>query len=371
LVAIIVSSMLVFFIVRMDTDAVRQQAATWIASKEEHEHKFYQLAQRLPLYQKVKIVGTRRARVAIILLFLIVIFIPLKSALNRVTREVAIRQEVNKRVSMFFAQRGRSTIDAKETIIGEGKVIVLLRVSATELFTQADRDRFEHDASTALGVPVELELTQNLASMGDGDLITRLLTPRTPAAAPRPKALSQLAQELSQRLQQLAAGLPFPPESALLEVRTIVSGLTDRLGVEVVYLGEHDLTPDTQAIINQIMKRETAVADLSVSFERLTVTPSEIPFAYGSTTLDQTASETIDRAGQILARYSSLAVRLTGYAERREWRRNGNLAEQRAKAIQSQLTERWRIDPKRISLDTGEESRRAVTIQLSPQAPRS
>ncbi|MBI3951704.1 MAG: hypothetical protein HY314_14740 [Acidobacteria bacterium] len=135
----------------------------------------------------------------------------------------------------------------------------LLRVSTREFFGQADRDRFEREASTALGIPVELELTQNLASMGEGDAITRLLASRAPAPAAQP----------------------------------------------------------------------------------------------------------------ILARYPSLAVRLTGYALRKELGRNKKLAEERAMAIQSQFTDRWKIDRRRIIVSTGGDFRRVVTLALirEPSGP--
>jgi uncharacterized hydrophobic protein (TIGR00271 family) len=363
LVAIIFSSMLVFFIVRMDTDAVRQQAARWEVRKEELEQRFSQFVRWLPLSQKAKSVGTPRARVTVILLFLVVIFIPLQSALNRVTREVAIRQGVNSRVSMF-AQRGRSTIDSKETVIGDDKVIVFLRVSTSRFFTQADRDEFERGASTALGVPVEVELTQNLASIGDGDTITRLLASRAQSAAPAPATLAELAESVRQRLQGISSGLPFPPEHAILEMRGVTSDRIDRLGIEVVHMGENDLAPETRTVISQIIRREAGVAEMDVSFTRIVATMPEVVFASGSDALNDVATNTTDHAGEILTRYPSLSVNITGYADKRESRRNANLAKKRAMAVQSRLSDNWRIDPKRIAVKTAEEPRRVVMMKL-------
>ncbi|WP_337290036.1 DUF389 domain-containing protein [Candidatus Methylomirabilis sp.] len=365
LVAIIVTSALVFFTVRMDTDEVQECAFQWEESQATPDSRFAHLVQWVPLYRRVRRVGSLPGRLTIILLFLILIFIPLKQALTRVTREVTIRQEVNKRVKAF-AQRGRSAIDAKDTIISEGKIIVLLRISTAELYRQADRERFERETSAVLGAPVELELTQNLASIGEGDTISRLLKPGASVAQSKSKTLMQLTLDLSHRLHQMTTVLPFPPESVLAEMRTVVSDRTGRLGMEVIYLGERDLAPDTQAVINQVIGREAAIADLDVSYRRIAGgVRFRIPFGFGSATPGRRATEAIDRAGRVLAKYPSLAAHLAGNAESDESQRNGKLAEQRAIAVRLSLLERWHIDPKRIIVETGKEPRRAVTIALS------
>lgn len=364
LVAIIVTSSLVFFIVRMDTEEVKECAFRWQESEEKLDQRFAHVVQRVPLYRRVRRVGSLPGRLAIILFFLIVIFIPLKQALSRVTREVTIRQEVNKRVKAF-AQPGRSTIETTDTMISEGKILVSLRISTAELYGHADRERFEREAAAALDAPVELELTQNLAAIGEADTISRLLKPRATVAQAKPTTLVQLALDLSRRLRQMTTSLPFPPGVVFVEMRTVVSDRTGHLGMEVMYLAEKPLASDAQAVLGELIRREAATADLEVTHRRVAEARFLVPFAFGSDSPGKRATEAIDRVGRVLAMYPLLTVDLTGYADSGESRRNGKLAEQRAAAIRLSLSARWHIDSTRITVKTGKEPRRAANIALS------
>jgi len=364
LVAIIVTSALIFFIVRMDTEEVKDCAFRWQESEEKLDRRFAYVVQGVPLYRRVRRVGSLPARLAIILFFLILVFIPLKQALSRVTREVTIRHAVNKRVKTF-AQPGRSTIDATDTIISKDKIVVLLRISTAELYGYADRERFERETEAALGAPVELELTQNLASIGDGDTISRLLKPRASVVQTAPNTLIQLARDLSHRLRQMTTALPFPPGAVFVEIRTVVSDVTGRLSMEVMYLGEKHLAPDTKAVLGELIRREAAIADLDVVYQRVGEAQVRVPFVFGSATPGRKATQAIDRVGRLLAGSPSLAAELTGYADSSESQEKGQLAEQRTAAVRAALQERWGIDPARVKLKTEKGSRRAVIIALA------
>jgi outer membrane protein OmpA-like peptidoglycan-associated protein len=135
--------------------------------------------------------------------------------------------------------------------------------------------------------------------------------------------------------------------------------------MEVLYLGERDLASDTQTVISQLIRRQAAIADLDVSYQRIAEVRFRIPFALGSATPGRRAKEALDRAGRVLAKHSSLAVHLTSYVESGESRRNGKLAEERAIAVRLLLLDRWHIDPARIIMESGKEPRRAVTIALA------
>lgn len=364
LVAIIVTSALIFFVVRMDTEEVKECAFRWQEREEKAAGRFAYVVQGVPLYRRVRRVGSLPARLAISLLFLILIFIPLKQALTGVTREMTIRQTINKRVKVF-AQPGRSTIEATDTIISEDKILVLLRISTAELYGHGDQERFERETEATVGVPVELELTQNLASIGDGDTVARLLKPRALAAQTQSDTLPRLAADLSHRIRQMASTLPFPPEAAVVEMRTVVSDRTGRLALEVMYLGEKHLASDTQAVLAELIRRATGVTDIEVSYRHIGRAFLRAPFMDGSATPGKRATEIIDRAGRVLEEYPSLAADFIGYADSSELRRNGQLAEQRAAALRLAFLERWPIDSKRITVKTGKEHRRAATIALS------
>src|ERR1019366_6187239 len=92
-VAIIMSSFVVFLILRMDVPAVRSKIAEWQIEKQKSDN-FYAAIEATPLKQFLGKMGTLPRRALILLTFLALVAYPLQRSLIRLSSEVHIRRVI-------------------------------------------------------------------------------------------------------------------------------------------------------------------------------------------------------------------------------------------------------------------------------------
>ncbi|MEB3323375.1 MAG: DUF389 domain-containing protein, partial [Synechococcaceae cyanobacterium] len=252
LFANILGAMLVFLLVGMPKAAGLESVRRW--KEQELSHPVISLVfEKLRLSQLVGRTGSGRARVIVISVFLLVLLIPLQSALNQLTMELRARRAITE-LSEIFDIQYRSAIINTSSRIEEDLIEVKLQVATNSFFTSADIARFEERVSDRTGIPTRLDLVQTLSDIGEGSTVRRLLTPSSGGQGPAgPRTFAETIGDLRFQAQSILRSLPL---SRRLEVVSMNAELTlDTLSpaINFVYLSEEALTDDARDILSTLI----------------------------------------------------------------------------------------------------------------------
>ncbi|HXG58121.1 MAG TPA: DUF389 domain-containing protein, partial [Thermoanaerobaculia bacterium] len=152
LIAITFASMIVFLVVRIDSDEVKEKVRE--RRKNDPEHLFFQAwVERIHLPKGAAAIGSRTGRIVLAALFVLMVAVPLTRSFLALRREISQRQRdavVQRRATAiwqaFYATtekgQARSFIDSLSTS-REGTVLtVSMRVFTSRPYTQDEQDRF-------------------------------------------------------------------------------------------------------------------------------------------------------------------------------------------------------------------------------------
>ena len=118
--------------------------------------------------------GSVRARFIVIALFLLILLIPLQTALNQLSLELRARRAITD-IARSFDIKHRSSLINSSSRIGENMIEVKLQVATNSFFTSADIARFEERVTDRTGVPTRLDLVQSLSDIGKGSTVSELV----------------------------------------------------------------------------------------------------------------------------------------------------------------------------------------------------
>lgn len=163
--------------------------------------------------------GTIHARLIVLAIFALVLFIPLSTSINEVSQRYNVRQAVTQ-YSKLFEQPNRSSVLSVDVEFSNKQVSTHIKVATNTLFTDADIERFENTVEKQTGFPTDLTLVQSYGDIGTTKSLAVLGNSSRDVAESFQKRLTSIAGEAQRAVSAipvlseidiLGAGLRFPP----------------------------------------------------------------------------------------------------------------------------------------------------------------
>jgi uncharacterized hydrophobic protein (TIGR00271 family) len=304
LVAIIFTSFVVFFIVRMDAPQTRQQINQWLYEHERGE-RLYELVERTPLRNLLGKVGSLPRRMLILLIFLVSVSLPLGRTLLELAESARVRRAVFEEFSSVLP---RDNIVREDLEISAERIRVRVVALMPEGFTAERRAELEQRIAMRTGRPASVQVFD----VATTEEVTRLAGRLSPEAGRR-EPLLLTADELR---AQLMARLQSAVESAWPSAAAPIAGYAvafrqepEGAVVRVAYLAEENQTIGSlgSEVIRKVLRERLGAAGLELELER--VRPGVVlRFAPGRdawTAADQSALEELAAA---MERYPRLRL---------------------------------------------------------------
>lgn len=170
--------------------------------------------------------GTIHARLIVLAIFALVLFIPLSTSINEVSQRYNVRQAVTQ-YSKLFEQANRSSVLSVDVEFRNKQVSTHIRVATNTLFTDADIERFENTIEKQTGFPTNLTLVQSYGDIGTAKSLSVLGNSSRDVAESFHKRLASLSAEAQKALAAipvlseidiLGTAIQFPPNHPPLVV---------------------------------------------------------------------------------------------------------------------------------------------------------
>ncbi|MFZ1729154.1 MAG: cation:proton antiporter [Bacteroidota bacterium] len=260
----ILGAMVVFLLVGMPRAAGLEAVRQW--KEKELAHPVISFVfEKLRLSQVVGRTGSVRARFIVIALFLLILMIPLQTALNQLTLELRARQAISD-ISKTFDIQYRSSLINSSSRINENQIEVKLQVATNSFFTSADIARFEERVTDRTGVPTRLDLVQSLSDIGKGSTVSDLLAPSSSVSNFGPRTFSEAIADLRFQAQSILRSMPL---SSRLEIVSMNAELTlDTLSpaINFIYLSDMALSEDARDILSTLIAGRLSLPAATLQF---------------------------------------------------------------------------------------------------------
>ncbi|MDT8322678.1 MAG: cation:proton antiporter [Bacteroidota bacterium] len=265
LFANILGAMLVFLLVGMPKAAGLESVRRW--KEQELSHPLISLVfEKLRLSQLVGRTGSGRARIIVIGVFLLVLLIPLQTALNQLTMELRARRAIAE-LSEIFDIQYRSAIINTSSRIEDDLIEVKLQVATNSFFTSADIARFEERVSDRTGIQTRLDLVQTLSDIGEGSTVRRLLTPSTSGQGPAgSRTFAETIVDLRFQAQSILRSLPLTRRMDIVSMNAELTLDTLSPALNFVYLSDEALTEDAHDILSTLIAGRISMPGSSIQF---------------------------------------------------------------------------------------------------------
>jgi len=355
LVAIILSSVLVFFSIRMDAPAVREQITDWL-EKQGPTERFYEAVRHTPLHRLLGKVGTFPRRLLILFLFLGLVCLPLARTLNRLVNEANTRRIVLNEIRNAIPGESLFREDVE---LAKDSVHVRIIAVLPEGFSPRQREQLEQviQARTdrkadvfVYEVPTRMELTA--------------LTARAPAATlPALESLAELRDKMWMRIKPAIASVWPSDRAPLVGYDISFSPDSPRVRARLVYVADEDLGNLGQAMVQRNLRERTGSNTLELFFERI---PRSWSFSFRPTavSLSPASLRQLQELAAVLQRYPAVSCTLS-VAEKRG-KKKDILAQKRFENILKALAES-KISDSRIQAKPGEgEANTALLTLVAP-----
>ena len=264
LFANILGAMLVFLLVGMSKAAGFESVRRW--KEQELTHPVISTVfEKLRLSQLVGRTGSVRARFIVIGVFLLLILIPLQSALNQLTMELRARRAISE-VANIFDIKHRSAIVNTSSNIDEDLIEVKLQVATNSFFTSEDIRRFEERVSDRTGISTRLDLVQTLSDIGEGSTLRGMLTPQAQGSAAGPRSFAQAIGDLRFQAQSILRTLPLGRRIDVVSMNAELTLDTLSPALNFVYLADKPLNEDARDILSTLIAGRISMPGSSIQF---------------------------------------------------------------------------------------------------------
>jgi uncharacterized hydrophobic protein (TIGR00271 family) len=296
LVAIILSSFLVFFAVRMDTPEVRRRINEWL-EEEEKKEPFYEFIERTPLRRLLGKVGSLPRRALILFIFLAMVTLPLQQTLSQLRQEAQVRRVV---LEELYRSIPRDAIFREDLEIQPERVRLRVVAVLPGGFSPERRRELES---------VIRARTERPAQVTVFDVATReevsTLTGRLAAPAPPVETLEELRARLWTRIRPAIAAA-WPAERApLAGYALIFEHEAPAATLRLAYLSDHALGELGEEAVRKMLRERLGSVGLDVKFEQL-LPQAKLRFPRGSDALTADARRELDWIALVLERFPGL-----------------------------------------------------------------
>lgn len=353
LVAITLTAMIVFLIVRLNTPRIKAKAEEWEHTDPESAY-ILNFIERFPRLARAREIRNLPVRFVMILLPLVIILIPLSRAFSQLQNEIAqqrkenvIREESLKLWQQYFQNKpngaARSTIDKLTVLEKDEKLNIELRLFDEETYTPEEKQRYVKMIAASLNRPpetislrlTEIPTTSALATLRSQEKEVRVA----------PQSAAELQADLWQQVDTALKTVALPPDSQLLSRQIITYG-TDSLNIRLVYLGENNLTIDAQNSVVQSVRSGLKDENAVVALERIPTDIGFIDFPRNSASTPILAMMQLDYVGRVMHENPALQLSIAGQPRKGERR---EISDERLRSVASYLETRWQIPPGKIN----------------------
>ncbi len=356
-VAIILSSFLVFYSMRMGTRAVSERITEWQQEKEKSDH-FYAVIQRTPLTRLLGKVGTFPRRLLILLGFLALVSYPLQRSLIRLSREASIRRTVVTDVRQLIPQE---SIVQEEVGIASDSVRVRVVAVLPQGVPEGTNQRLEQMIQTATGRRADVAV-YNVATTEDLSVLSGQLSAR---AAPVLKTADEMRVDLLSRVNSAVSSTWPSAQAPLLSYGMTMESNQSAPSIQIAFIADQELGSLGEEAIRKGLRERMGLPSLDVTFERVPATWT-LHFASGSSVLTRQLMDRLDEFAVVLKKFPKTAGTITrtpGTSRRRE-----ALSELRGQKVQDYLVQTAQVSAERLQTSQEGAATDDVILSLRPSA---
>jgi uncharacterized hydrophobic protein (TIGR00271 family) len=305
LVAIIFTSFVVFFAVRMDAPEVRQQINQWLYERERGE-RLYTLVERTPLRALLGKVGTLPRRMLILLIFLVSVAFPLGRTLVQLTENARVRRIVQAESDRAIP---RDAVVRQDLDINPDLVRLRLVAVMPEGFPAAQREALQQRITDLTGRPTKVVVYDVPTSDEVAALSNRFS--RQGSSEPLLAGVDQLRAQLLARVRAAvesawpAAAAPLAGYSVGLEPES------DALTVHLAYLAdaERELGEIGAEAVRTALRDRLGGHPVELQLERLPA-GTALRFARGAAQLSAADRTALLELAAVMQRFPRLRLQV-------------------------------------------------------------
>ena len=368
LVAITFMAMITFLVLHIDTDVVREKVREWRRGDQESVVARY-LLQRSRITPRIRNIGGLPGRLLMAVISISLLLIPLSQSLGQLNREITRQQQENmvRRAATQIWQKyfekspggeARSFLDSISVLDIDGTLTLNLRVFDAQPYAETEKANYTQQVAERLGRPAERVKLQLVEIPTAAALLAvKAREERRPAAPP---TVAQLRTTFQEGIGRAMQGVRLPPSIELIEYR-VTTGASDFWGVEISYLGDHQIGTDAEALIAGELRTRFAAPEMMVRFEWVASSFGPLVFRRNQGTLPVNASSLLDQVVLTLQKHARLRVQIVAQSEPGE---RENMGAARIQVIGEYLRERGGIAADRITTAIGAEAGQNAALRL-------
>lgn len=356
LVAISFASLLVFLMLHIDTETVRERVKLW-ESTDRESLAVQNFLGRYVFLKRLRPIGSLPGRLLVVLLTVLALLVPLSSAFGRLGEEVTEKQQQNALrrnatniwLSKFSNENNgqpRSSIERISITEKNQFVTLRLNVFTSKLYSATEKEEYVQELAQKLGKnPQQIQFILTEIPTASNEILAKKEEIALPVVV-KPPSLSELQFNLLQDLDATIADLSLPPNAQLLDY-AMTMGKSQSMLLAITYLSDRPISNDAQSLVIQDVKTRIGIAGAKVNLEYINTNGGEIIFEENKTSLPPDASTKLDQIGNLLQRYPNLKLLMSVSLRNLE---SNALRKVRTQAIASYLESKWQIPNERLDI---------------------
>jgi uncharacterized hydrophobic protein (TIGR00271 family) len=379
LVAIIFTAMVVFVALHINTEQVKERVLEWQQADRESA-SVRRMFGKFPVIEKLRVAGSLPGRFAGIVIIILLILVPLTQSFLHLKQEIANKQQENRlraaAVKLWEENFSRMPDGEPRCYLGqlslvdrEGVLALVLRVFTIKPYTTQEKAEYARLVAARIDRPVQNVVVRLIEiPTVSSDLLTKARegTGNASLTTDQKRAeeiitIGQLQNNYAQVVETALGDLRLPAPATLVDY-DVTTRANTAPRINLIYLSEREIEPDAQTLLSDDVRKRFENPEALVSFERIETTPVSVTFGRNRTQLEVGHTELLDRLGQQLQRFPSLRVELATGADRTEGEEVGQA---RGQAIVAYLTDKWKITPERIELQSNDLEGREGTLKFT------
>jgi len=351
LVTISFMAMLVFLLLHIDTDRVKETVREWNCNDRESQFIQNRLREN-KLLQNLRLIGSLPGRLVMILGLVLLLAFPLTESINRLSREVSnrndetrIRRTVqdiwNKQIALYPNGETRSYINQLILQKRSEELVLNLTTFTNKPVTPQERQDYINNLATALNKPAD-KILLNLVEIPITQFEEQPIN-----LVSNDANLKDLLGSFTNRIDQSIRSITLPAGKQLVGYK-LISDQNLNLTIQISYLADRVMSDDAQDILETNYIESIPLANVGVDLifldgNKKTLAVSNAP---DYLLLEQTKIE-LDRWAQHLNEFSDLFIEISIP--------NSNNSDQQIAIISSYLREKHQISMDRLIIQSSNE----------------
>lgn len=373
LVAITFTAMIVFLLLHIDTPQVKERVREW-REHDKTSRKVRSALRRLPGYEQLKSIGSLPARVALVVLLVVLILVPLSQSFGKLKRELALKQRQNlaRRTATEIWERNfaqfpdgspRCYVGNVTTDERNGKLNLFIRVFTGKPYTANEEANYVRQLAARMSVPPD-RIALNLVEVptATSEVQARVEEDETTDATAE-EVVPSVADTQAALMRLVAASfdsIRLPAPARMVDYK-LVTGVNTPLGVQINYLSPHEISPDAQTLIVEDVRSRLAYLTAQVGF-RWIAAERELPaFRRRSATVTDAMEAQLESIAAAMLEHQALNLEIAGGADNNE---AIDIAQERIAAVAAIFATRWQIPASRIRQAMRDDAGRGVRLSL-------